>query len=107
MIDVFSKMLDVDALAAELRAELLAGGLTGLGPIPLGTGNFPDVELVGNILLADLDHLHHLLELTGNEAVPGRWARVTEDLHILVDACRARRDRRRRRRGADGVRRPT
>ena len=81
-------MLTVDgtiaALAAELRDRLVAGALAGLGPITLAAGLFADAELAGRILLADLDHLSTLPEHTGRPAAPDRWARLADDLRLLL-----------------------
>jgi len=81
-------MLTVDhtlpTLVAELQARLDDGALVGLGPVTLASGLFPDAELAGRVLLADLDHLGTLAEHTGSPAGSERWALLTDDLHLLL-----------------------
>jgi hypothetical protein len=43
---------------AELRGRLDRGELAGLGPLDLGSGEFPNAEILVRVMLADLDDLY-------------------------------------------------
>jgi len=88
---------DLATFADELRGQLDAGALDGLGPVTLLAGSFADAGLAGRILLADLDHLSSLAEHTGSAPAPGRWTLLADDLYLLLLMLGRRHDR-----GTDG-----
>ena len=84
---------DLATLAAELRGQLYAGALDGLGPVTLLAGDFADARLAGRTLLADLDHLCSLAEHTGSAPAAERWTLLADDLYLLLLMVGRRRDR--------------
>jgi CheY-like chemotaxis protein len=77
---------------AELRSRLAAGALAGRGPVMLHAGPFADAELAGRVLLADLMHLSELAEHTGQPPTPERWALLADDVRLLLQHTRHRRN---------------
>ena len=82
--DMPTKNDDLATLADELRGQLYAGELDGLGPVTLLAGSFTDARLAGSTLLADLDHLSSLSEHTGSAPTPERWMLMADDLYVLL-----------------------